>query len=174
MFLENLLFFAISTVFLLITARYWRNAKPYSLPKSIPSWFKVWFVTVQIFGVFVPLIALIWWGLWLNNNTVFAILISYFLMLGLQILAEFLSLRRFESVVWVMIPYLYVPYRVWQLYQGLTILEATPELMILRIILWINVAIWSINYCLNLIQLPLLFRWETEESLEKSSTSKIS
>ena len=174
MFLENLLFFAISTVFLLITARYWRNAKPYSLPESRPSWFKIWFLSVQILGGLVPLIALILWGFLWTDTTVIAIFASYLLMLGLQILAEFLSLRRFATVVWVMIPYLYVPYRVWQLYQGLTILEATPELMILRIILWINVAIWSINYCLNLIQLPLLFRWETEESLEESSTSKIS
>ena len=162
MLLENLLFFILSTVFLILAGWYWRNAKPYSLPESRPSWFKIWFLSVQILGGLVPLIALILWGFLWTDTTVIAIFASYLLMLGLQILAEFLSLRRFATVVWVMIPYLYVPYRVWQLYEGLNLLENTSDLMAVKVILTLNIGVWVINYCLDLAQLPFLFRWETE------------
>ena len=162
MLLENLLFFILSTAFLILAGWYWRNAKPYSLPESRPSWFKIWFLSVQILGGLVPLIALILWGFLWTDTTVIAIFASYLLMLGLQILAEFLSLRRFATVVWVMIPYLYVPYRVWQLYEGLNLLENTSDLMAVKVILTLNIGVWVINYCLDLAQLPFLFRWETE------------
>jgi len=162
MFQENLLFFILSTAFFILAGWYWRNVKPYSLPESRPSWFKIWFLSMQILGGLVPLIALILWGFLWTDTTVIAIFASYLLMLGLQILAEFLSLRRFATVVWVMIPYLYVPYRVWQLYEGLNLLENTSNLMAVKVILTLNIGVWVINYCLDLAQLPFLFRWETE------------
>ncbi|MGI8932701.1 MAG: hypothetical protein ACR2FS_01365 [Phormidesmis sp.] len=43
----------------------------------------------------------------------------YLAMLGLQVSSESASLRRFRSTVFVMVPYFYLPYRVWQLYEGL-------------------------------------------------------
>ena len=166
---ENLLFFVLSTTFFLLAGWYWRNAKPYSLPESRPSWFKFWFLSVQILGGLVPLIALIIWGLLWTNPTVIAVFASYLLMLGLQIFAEFLSLRYLATVVWVMIPYLYVPYRVWQLYEGLNLLENTSELMAVQIILILNIGVWIVNYCLDLAQLPFLFYWETKEVSGESS-----
>lgn len=161
---ENLLFVVVSTAFLSITGWYWRDAKPYSVPQPIPNWFKAWFVIVQSLGGLLPIITLILWGIWWNHSTVLVIFASYLVILGLQILAESLSLRRFESVVWVMIPYLYIPYRVWQLYQGFLLIEGVPELMAVRVILWINIIMWSGNYVLNLVQLPFLFRWQTRDS----------
>jgi len=164
MLLENLLFVVITTVLLLLFGWYWRNAQPFSIPTPLQTWFKVWFVTVQILGILVPLTALLWWGIWLDYTIVLEIFASYFLILGAQIISETVTLRQFQSVVWVMIPYFYVPYRVWQLYQGLNLMEGNSELIGIEVILWTNIAVWIINYGIDLIQLPLLFRWQTQEN----------
>lgn len=81
-------------------------------------------------------------------------------MLGLQILSEILTLRYFHSVVWVMVPYLYLPYRFWQLYQGLTLLNPQPDLIWVQNLLVVNLVLWILNYVLDVSQLPRLLRWE--------------
>lgn len=126
---ENLLFFVIATSFLVIVGWAWRHSKPYSLPQPLPAWFNVWFLTVQVVGGLLPLLAILLWGVWWGYSSVLTVLIPYFVMLGLQILSEIVTLRQFHSIVWVMVPYLYLPYRVWQLYEGLTLLSPTSELM---------------------------------------------
>ncbi len=85
-------------------------------------------------------------------------------MLGWQILSESLTLKQFRSVVWVMVPYLYVPYRIWQLYEGLTILSPTSELVWIRNLLLVEIVLWSVNYALDLAQLSRLLRWELQEN----------
>lgn len=155
---ENLLFFVFSTAFLSLVGWAWREAKPYSLPETLPNWFKIWFGTVQIGGGILPIVALLW-GWWQGYESVIIVLVPYLIMLGLQILAEILTLRQFQSVVWVMVPYLYLPYRVWQLYEGLSILNPIEQLTWVRYLLIFNMALWIGNYCLDLAQLPRLLRW---------------
>lgn len=160
LFSENFLFFAIATAFFVLVGWAWRNAKPYNLPQPLPDWFKVWFLTVQIGGGGLPLLALIW-GIWQGYASVVTILISYFVMLGLQILSESVSLRRFRSVVFVMVPYLYLPYRIWQLYQGMMLLSLADELF--RSLLQVELVLWTLSYALNLSQLPRLLHWDMRE-----------
>lgn len=162
LFYENLLFFVVTTTFFVLVGWAWRNAKPYDLPHPLPDWFKVWFLTVQIGGGGLPLLALIW-SVWRGYSSVVTILVSYFVMLGLQVLSESVSLRQFRSVVFVMVPYLYLPYRIWQLYQGVLLVSTTGELIWLRNLLLFEIGLWTLNYALDLSQLPRLFRWDTTE-----------
>ncbi|WP_158516737.1 hypothetical protein [Scytonema hofmannii] len=62
-----------------------------------------------------------------------------------------------------MIPYLYLPYRIWQLYQGLMLLNPVSELTWIRNLLFIEIVLWTVNYALDLSQLPRLFRWEVRD-----------
>ncbi|MBD3563387.1 hypothetical protein H6S82_31790, partial [Planktothrix sp. FACHB-1355] len=101
-------------------------------------------------------------------SSVLTVLIPYFVMLGLQILSEILTLRQFRTVVWVMVPYLYLPYRVWQLYEGLKFLSPETDLIWIRYLLIVEIVLWSGNYALDLAQLPRLFRWEIQENKEIS------
>jgi len=158
--LENLIFFAIATALLVVIGWAWRNIEPYELPKPLPGWFKVWFLSVQFLGIVPPLAALLIGGVWQGNFTVLVIFAAYFLMLGLQILSESLSLRRFQSTVFVMVPYLYLPYRFWQLYEGIILLGSDAEVIWVRHILILEIVVWMINYCLDLAQLPRLFHWK--------------
>lgn len=159
--IENLLFFGAATAFLAIVGWAWREAKPYSLPQPLPGWFKIWFGTVQIGGGLLPIAALIW-GWWQGYESVLVVLIPYLIMLAVQILSELVTLR-WQTVVWVMVPYLYIPYRVWQLVEGLSILAPVDELNWIRNLLLFNLVLWIGNYCLDLAQLPRLLRWEARE-----------
>lgn len=159
---ENLLFFAFATSFFAIVGWAWRHSKPFYLPEPLPGWFKIWFGTVQVVGGLLPLLALFFWGVWQGYSSVLTVLVSYFVMLGLQILSEILTLRYFHSVVWVMVPYLYLPYRFWQLYEGLKLLSPQSDLIWVRNLLLVNIVLWILNYALDLSQLPRLLRWEID------------
>ena len=169
---ENALFIVTATSFFVVVGWAWRKTKPYDLPHPLPDWFKLWFLTVQIGGILLPLVALIW-SLWQGYSNVAAVLASYFLLLGLQILSESVSLRRFHSTVSVMVPYLYLPYRVWQLYEGLMWLNLTiGELVWIRNLLLLELFLWTANYALDLAQLPRLMHWKSKDA-ELTPTSAI-
>ncbi len=168
LFLENLLFLVIATSFIVIVGWAWRHSKPFSLPEPLPAWFKIWFGTVQVVGIVLPLLAMLLWGVWWGYSSVLTVLIWYFVMLGLQILSEILTLRQYHSVVWVMVPYLYLPYRIWQLYEGLTLLSPESELMWVRHLLIVEIVLWIANYALDVAQLPRLLRWEVRENRDIS------
>ncbi len=157
---ENILFLVAATSFLVFVGLAWRQSKPYSLPQPLPMWFNIWFLSVQVIGGLLPLLAMLLWGVWWGYSSVLTVFVSYFVMLGLQILSEILTLRWFHSVVWVMVPYLYLPYRIWQLYEGLTLLSPESELMWIRNLLLVEIILWILNYALALSQLPRLLRWE--------------
>lgn len=169
--IEDLAFVIAATLFLVAVGWAWRSAKPYELPHPLPSWFRVWFLSVQIIGGLVPLIVLLW-AVWQGQERAIAVLSSYFVMLGLQILSEIATLRWFHSVVWVMVPYLYLPYRVWQLYEGAIVLNADPTQAWVQNLLIGEIVLWTLNYGLDLAQLPRLLRWEVQKDEQSSERTK--
>jgi len=162
--LETLLFLGSATAFFGVVGLAWRQAKPYDLPYPLPSWFKVWFLSVQLLGGLLPLLVMLLWGLWWGDDRVLSVFIPYFVVLGAQILTESTTLRWFHSVVWVMVPYLYVPYRLWQLYQGWILLNPNSELLWVQNLLLVEILVWTVNYGLDLAQLPRLFHWQVKEN----------
>ncbi|MEA5514592.1 hypothetical protein [Nodularia sp. UHCC 0506] len=160
LFWENLLFFLSVTSFFIVVGWTWQHAKPYRIPEPLPRFLQLWFSTVQILGVLLPLVVMVLWGVFWNYTSVLTVLTWYFVVLGLQILSESISVRLFHSVVWVMIPYLYVPYRIWQMYEGLTLLGSASPLWWVRNLLILEILLWTGNYVLNVSQLPRLLRWK--------------
>ncbi|OUL19320.1 hypothetical protein [Nostoc sp. 106C] len=164
--IENLLFFIVATFFTVVVGWLWRNANPMILPKPLLGWYKIWFSTVQIGGIVLPLIVMLLWGVVWSYSSVLTVLLWYFIMLGLQILFESITLRQFQSVTWVMVPYLYLPYRIWQLYEGLTLVGSEPELIWVRNLLLLEIVLWTANYALDVSQLPRLFNWPIKDNSE--------
>ncbi|MCV3214402.1 hypothetical protein OGM63_12915 [Plectonema radiosum NIES-515] len=172
-FLENFIFLLLSTSFFVFVGWMWRDLKPMSLPEPLPGWFKIWFGTVQVLSGLLPLVVMLLCGVVWGSDTyvtlrdrTFSVFLSYYLMLGLQILFESLTLRQYKSVVWVMVPYLYLPYRIWQLYEGLIFLGSESELMWVRYFLILQIVVWTVNYALDVSQLPRLFRWAVQDNSE--------
>lgn len=168
LFYENVLFLTTATAFFGLVSWAWRNTKPNELLNPVPDWFKVWFLTVQIGGVLLPLVALIW-SIWQGKFGIVTLLVSYFLLLRLQLLSESLSLRQFRSVIVVMVPYLYLPYRIWQLSQGLTLLNWTNEFIWVQCLLIAKIALWILNYALDLSQFHRLMYWKMNELIVSSA-----
>jgi hypothetical protein len=108
------------------------------------------------------ILSVVLWG----YTGLFTVLVSYFLMLGLQILTTSIALRQFHHVVWVMIPYLYVPDRLWQMYDGLQLLDSTNQVWWIENLLILEICLWSGNYLINLSQLPRLWLWEIKEKAD--------
>lgn len=156
--LENSVFVMLATGFLSITGWAWRHVRPFELPKPLPGWFKLWFGSVQFLGIVPPLAALIW-GFWQGDRALWSVLVAYFVLLAIQVLSEWLTLRQLHSVVWVMVPYLYVPYRLWQLWEGWAIVSTPSPPNWLEFLFMGEIVVWGINYLLDLAQLPRLLRW---------------
>ncbi|WP_253274536.1 hypothetical protein [Nostoc sp. PCC 7107] len=104
------------------------------------------------------------WGVWWKHSAVLAVLGWYFIILGLQILFEVVTLRKLQNVIWVLVPYIYLPYRFWKLYEGLTLLGSEPELLWVRYLLMFELVLWIVNYAIDVSQLPRLFRWEVDST----------
>lgn len=159
---ENLLFLVLATSFLVFVGWVWRLALPFSIPEPLPAWFKAWLSIVLVVGVALPLLAMLLWGVWWDERSVLQALIPYFVMLGFQILSESVTLNRFQSCVWVMIPCLYLPYRIWQLYSGLSLLSLESGSIWVQRLLLAEIVLWIFNYGVHLSQLPRLLRWEVK------------
>lgn len=157
--IENLLFVTIATAFLFYIGWLWRSTKPFTIPQPLPNWFRVWLIIVLIVGIALPIAALAYWGVWRGNQAVSIVLISYLAMLGLQILSESVTLNRFHSCIWVTIPCVYLPYRIWQLHRGLLIAE-NPQI---QLFFWIEIVLWIFNYGVHLSQLPRLLAWPQQD-----------
>ncbi|MFH7029737.1 MAG: hypothetical protein ACHBN1_31350 [Heteroscytonema crispum UTEX LB 1556] len=160
--LENLLFVTLATSFFVFVGWVWRDSKPFSIPQPLPPWFKVWLSIVLVVGLALPVVVMLLWGVWWGYYQVGIVLASYFLMLGLQILSEKVTVNKFQSCVWVTIPCVYLPYRFWQLYEGLGLLSPEPQLMWVRNLLILEIVLWIFNYGVHLSQLPRLLRWDGE------------
>jgi hypothetical protein len=55
--------------------------------------------------------------------------------------------------------YLYLPYRIWQLYEGMMLIK-TDEFGWIQSLLVAEIILWTANYALDLSQLPRLLRWD--------------
>lgn len=164
--IENLLFVTIATTFFFGIGWLWRSTKPFSIPQPLPSWFRGWLKIVLLVGIALPIAALAYWGVWQGDRSVSIVLISYLAMLGLQILSESVTVNRFRSCVWVTIPCVYLPYRVWQLYRGLLLVEPAQ----IQLLLAIEIALWIFNYGVHLSQLPRLLAWSDEAAPRELSS----
>ena len=156
--IENGTFFLLSTLFLILVGWGWRHTQPYELPKPLPGWFKVWFGVVQFGGSVPPLIAMVC-GFWQGIPLLKSVLLAYFVLLALQVITEVLTLRQFQSIAWIMVPYLYVPFRLWQLWEGLTLTTAQSSESWLALFFISEMVVWGSNYLLDLAQLPRLLQW---------------
>ncbi|MEH1853022.1 MAG: hypothetical protein V7L11_15455 [Nostoc sp.] len=74
LFLENFLFFLIATLLIVVINWGWKDTKPYTLPLAFPGWYKIWFGSVQLLGVLLPLVFMLLWGVWWGDRTVLSVL----------------------------------------------------------------------------------------------------
>ena len=150
---ENLAAFGIATIFLGGAGWFWRNGAPFTLPKPLPGWFRAWFALVVIAGIALPAGIAIW-GLWQHAWAIAAALGAYGVMLALQIATEVVAIRQ-QNCVWVLVPCIYLPYRLWQLLAA----RSASDARLWQAFVIGQVVLWTFNYGVHLSQLPRLLHW---------------
>ncbi len=161
---ENLIFLTFAVSFFAAAGYAWRNSKPFEIPKPLPSWFQTWLSVVLVVGIMFPVVATAIWGVWQRNLVVVIVFASYLIMLGLQIVIEIIMSKRFQSPIWVTVPCLFLTYRFWQLYEGITLVSPDANLIWVKYLLILELILWIFNYGVHLSQLPRLLQWSEESN----------
>ncbi len=158
--LENLMFFAIASVILIVGIKRYPNARPFPGPVTPwPAWFKVWFKVIWVVGFLLPIIALVGWGLIAGETITLLALAPYFIMFFLQIGSEQYIWKKHQSPIWVIVPCLYLPWRVWQCVRGLETIEPRADLFFVEYTLWALLILWIINVGVHYTGIPASMRW---------------
>lgn len=157
--LQNAVFFAIASLYVWIGARRTLGTAPFPGPRPPPNWFKVWLVVIWLVGMVLPLVTLVTVGV-LGGNTAVAVgLGAYLVMFIMQVATEIFVWKRWRSPIWVIVPCLYLSWRLWQCVWGMG-LEGVQD-STLALGTWIALfVLWVINVGVHFTNIPLTLRWD--------------
>lgn len=156
---QNIAFFAIASLYVWIGARRVAGSAPFPGPRPPPLWFKVWLVVIWLVGLLWPAVALVW-AIATDAATNIAIgLGAYLVMLFAQVGTEIFVWKRWRSAIWVIVPCLYLPWRLWQCWWGFDLsgVEASAFATATYMAL---IALWIINIGVHFTNVPLTLRWD--------------
>lgn len=150
----NTAFFAFACA-VLVWAR-WRTAPgpPFPGPQPVGRAFKTWLVVIWGVGLILPLVAL---GLEWSAATRLALL-PYLATFVLQVATELFVWKRWRSPVWVVVPCLYLPWRLFQSWWGLISVDAAA-LPLTAFTLHALFALWLINIGVHYSNIANTLRW---------------
>ncbi len=155
--LLNLLFLAVAAAVLLWAQRRTRPGPPFPGPRPVGPLFKAWLVVIWLVGMALPLVALLVDGVAGGQAAVRAALGWYLLLFVAQIGFELLAWKRWRSPVWVIVPCLFLPWRLFQVTMGLMVVEG-PPLSVAT--LWALMLLWVINIGVHYSNIPNSLRWD--------------
>lgn len=139
----------------------WRLPKPaarFPGPRPVGPVFKAWLVTIWAVGLVLPLVALVAAGLVGGSTATSLALLPYFAMFVAQVASELLCWKRLGSPVWVIVPCLYLPWRLWQCFRGLEVAADAPLLTVVT--LQALIVLWTINIGVHFTNIPATMRWD--------------
>jgi hypothetical protein len=159
--LANLGFFAVACA--VLGWAQWRTnpGPPFPGPRPVGRAFKAWLVVIWLVGFLLPLIALMVDGVMGGHRPVRIALGFYLLMFVAQVATEIFVWKRWRSPVWVIVPCLYLPWRLFQAWMGLQAVEG-PALSVAT--LWALVGLWIINIGVHFSNIPNTLRWDAHPS----------
>jgi hypothetical protein len=157
--LQNLAFIAIASLYVAIGARRTANTALFPGPRPVERWFKIWLVVIWVIGLALPIVALLVDGLIRGNRASAIGLGSYLIMVFAQVGTEVFVWKRWRNPIWVIVPCLYLPWRVWQCVWGLMLLAGTQAPLSIATLVALLV-LWVINIGVHFTNVPLTLRWD--------------
>ena len=126
-------------------------------PRPVGRGFKAWLVVIWLVGLVLPLVALVVDGVLGGHRPVRIALGFYLLLFVAQVATEIFVWKRWASPVWVIVPCLYLPWRLAQIWMGLGEVDG-PALSVatLRALF----ALWVINIGVHFSNIPNTLRWD--------------
>lgn len=156
---QNIAFFLIASLYVAIGARRIAGSAPFPGPRPPPNWFKVWLVVIWVIGLLLPVVTLAYEWVTAGATNVVVGLGAYLVMLFAQVYTEIFVWKRWRSAIWVIVPCLYLPWRLWQCVWGFGLpAVAESELGVVTYIALI--ALWVINIGVHFTNVPLTMRWD--------------
>ena len=152
--LANCAFFAFACL-TLVWAQWRTEAGPqFPGPQPVGPVFKVWLVVIWVVGLILPIVALVLeWG----APTRLA-LVQYLLMFVAQVGTELFVWKRWRSPVWVLVPCLYLPWRLFQSGWGIASVDGTA-LPWTALTLYALFVLWLINIGVHYTNIVNTLRW---------------
>ncbi len=157
--LHNLGFAVIASVIVWICALRSRGTAPFPGPTPIGLRFRAWLVVIWLVGFGLPLVTVIRDGVLGSRAALTAALVAYFVMFFAQIGTELACWKGGRTTAWVIVPCLYLPWRLWQIYWGASVsaVDSTP----LSSLTWAALfVLWVINVGVHYTGIPLSMRWD--------------
>ncbi len=127
-------------------------------PRPVGPVFRVWLLIIWGVGLLLPLAALLVDGLLGGHATTRVALLPYFLMFFAQVASELVCWKKMRSPIWVLVPCLYLPWRLWQSVRGLEIADDGPVLTLIT--LYALAVLWIINIGVHYTNIPRTLRWD--------------
>jgi hypothetical protein len=159
--LHNLIFFALACGAL--GWAQWRTlpGPRFPGPRPVGPVFKIWLVVIWSVGLVLPLVALVVDGVIGGNSAVTLALAPYFVMFFAQVASEIFVWKRWRSPVWVLVPCLYLPWRLYQVSMAFDIAGAAGPIPVVTLItLWALALLWIINIGVHYTNIPNTLRWD--------------
>lgn len=155
--LANFGFLAVAAAILALAQARTRPGPPFPGPRPVGPVFKAWLVVIWLVGLVLPLAALLVDGVLGGHAAVRAALGWYLAMFVAQVAAEIFVWKRWRSPVWVIVPCLFLPWRLFQVAMGLMAVDG-PALSVLT--LWALLILWIINVGVHYSNIPNTLRWD--------------
>jgi hypothetical protein len=158
--LQELVFFTLACACL--AWAHWRTPAAVAAfpgPRPVGPVFKVWLVIIWAVGLVLPIAALAIDGFAGSHATTRAVLLPYLLMFAAQVASELFCWKRLRSPIWVLVPCLYLPWRLWQSVRGLDVVgDDGPALTVYT--LYALAVLWIINIGVHYTNIPRTLRWD--------------
>jgi hypothetical protein len=156
---HNLAFLVVASLIVWITARRSAGTARFPGPRPVGQVFKAWLVVIWVVGFLLPLATLVRDGVLGGRAALVTALGAYFLLFFAQIATEIACWKAGRTPAWVVVPCLYLPWRLWQVAwgAGVTATDATPLTQATWIALFV---LWVINVGVHYTGIPLTLRWD--------------
>ena len=156
---QNLVFVALASLYIFIGAKRAAGTAPFPGPRPPGSWFKAWLIVIWLIGLMLPLVTLLVVGVWKGNEAVSIGIGAYLAGVIAQIATEIFVWKRWKSPIWVIVPCLYLTWRVWQCVWGLQLLAGQGPLLA-EVTYYALLVLWVINIGVHFTNIPMTLRWD--------------
>ena len=164
--LQNIAFIVFAMSILLWGQARVRHAPPWPGPRPVGRVFRGWLLVIWLVGFALPVLAIIVDSALGGHGAVWLALLPYLLMFIVQIAFELFVWKRWRSVVWVLVPCLFLPWRCFQVYVGLATVWPMEGLVLTKLTLVALLVLWLINIGVHYTGIALNLRWDLQRDGE--------